>query len=173
MISNAQPIYEISELEAIHKKQHFTCGSTFLDHYLKTQASQDIRKNVAITYVLTFVNANDIIGYYTLSTISIDASELPDETIKKLPRYPLLPEILLGRLAVNKGQQGEKIGEHLLVDALKRSLSISNQIGINAVVVDAKDNHAAKFYMRYGFIEIPSNKLKLFLPINTIKLLNL
>ena len=173
MTASAQPIYEISKLDSRHNRQHFSCGTATLDNYLKTQASQDIKKNVGMTYVITLINSNDVIGYYTLSTVSIDASELPDEAIKKLPKYPMLPGILLGRLAVDSTYQGKKIGAHLLTDALKRSLSISSQIGMNAVIVDAKDGKAAKYYNDYGFIEFPSNKLKLFLPINTIRLLKL
>ena len=173
MIANPQPTYEISKLDSRHNRQRFSCGSSTLDSYLKIQASQDIKKNVGVTYVITLINSNDVIGYYTLSTVSIDASELPDEAVKKLPKYPMLPGILLGRLAVDSAHQGKKIGAHLLIDALKRSLSISSQIGINAAIVDAKDDKAAKYYNNYGFIAFPSNKLKLFLPIKTIRSLNL
>ena len=144
MTTNSLPIYEISRLDARHNKQSFSCGSAPLDPYLKTQASQDIKKNVAVTYALTSLNSDEVIGYYTLSTISIDASELADEAIKKLPKYPMLPGVLLGRLAINTNHQGKKIGAHLLIDALKRSLSISNQIGINAIIVDAKDNNEVR-----------------------------
>lgn len=167
------PIYEINKLNNNHDRQNFSCGSATLDKYLKTQASQDIKKNVGVTYILTPTGSLNVIGYYTLSTISIDVSKLPDETVKKLPKYPLLPGILLGRLAVDSNHQNKKIGTYLLIDALKRSLLISDQIGINVVIVDAKDDKAAKFYRHFGFIAFPSNNLKLFLPINTIKSLPL
>ena len=173
MTINAQPAYEISKLNATHNKKKFSCGSAALDNYLKTQAGQDIKKNVSICYALTDINSTDIIGYYTLASVSIDASNLSDEFTRKLPGYPMLPGILIGRLAIDSNHQGKKIGSHLLIDALKRSLLISDQIGINIVIVDAKDDEAAKFYRHYDFIEFPSNKLKLFLPINTIKALNL
>lgn len=173
MTISAQPTYEICKLNANHNKKNFCCGSVALDNYLKTQASQDIKKNVSISYVATFLDSADIIGYYTLVSIGIDVSNLPDEFTKKLPRYPMLPGILIGRLAIDSNHQGKKIGSYLLIDALKRSLLISDQIGINVVVVDAKDDKAAQFYRHYEFIEFPSNKLKLFLPINTIKALKL
>lgn len=173
MIHNFQETYEITKLSNRHKKHHFTCSSVPLDNYLKTQSSQDMKKNISMTYALTLAGLNDVIGYYTLSSIGIDASELPDEVIKKLPKYPLLPGILLGRLAINSSHQSQGIGALLLIDALKRSLSISEQIGINAVIVDAKNKAAANFYAHYGFIEFPSNNLKLFMPMNTIKSLNL
>lgn len=173
MTKNDHPLYVISKLNNKHNKKDFSSGSIQLDNYLKVQAGQDNKKNVSVTYVLTPINSNDVIGYYTLSSFSIDASDLAYEFLKKLPKYPLLPAILIGRLAVNSIYQGKKIGGHLLIDALKRGLLISDQIGINLVVVDAKDTNALNFYRHYGFIPFPSNKLKLFLPINTIKLLNL
>ncbi len=172
-MTSAQGAYVISKLNSAHNKKNFSSGSLPLDNYLKNQAGQDIKKNVSITYALTSINSTDVIGYYTLSSISIDASELSDEYMRKLPKYPMLPAILIGRLAVDSHHKGKKIGAHLLIDSIKRSLLISDQIGMNAVVVDAKDGNAANFYHHFGFIEFPSNRLKLFLPINTIKALNL
>lgn len=169
---STQAIYEINKLNSIQVKKNFSSGSVSLDNYLRNQAGQDIKKNVSVTYVLTSINSTPVMGYYTLSSISIDASELSDEYMRKLPKYPMLPAILIGRLAVDLNHKGKKIGAHLLIDALKRSLLISDQVGINAVIVDAKDHNAANFYLHFGFIELPSNKLKLFLPINTIKALN-
>lgn len=168
MTSHNKEIYEISKLSKNHKKKDFNSGSETLDTYIKVQASQDIKKNVSVAYALTLSGSTEVIGYYTLSTISIDASEIPDNAIKNLPRYPLLPGLLLGRLAVDINHQRKGIGAHLLIDALKRTSSISNQVGIIALIVDAKDAAAANFYKKYEFIEFPSNKLKLFLPTATI-----
>ncbi|SRR5579885_266022 len=170
---SAQAIYEISKLNSAHNKKNFSSGSVPLDNYLKNQAAQDIKKNVSVTYALTSINSTEVIGYYTLSSISIDTSELSDEYMRKLPKYPMFPAILIGRLAVDLHHKGKNIGANLLIDALKRSLLISDQVGINAVIVDAKDDNAANFYRHFGFIKLPSNKLKLFLAINTIKALSL
>lgn len=169
----AKPAYEISKLTATHNKKNFSSGSLPLDNYLKHQASQDIKKNVSVTYALTVVHTLEVIGYYSLSSISIDVGELSDEYMRKLPKYPMFPAILIGRLAVDSIHQGKKIGSYLLIDALKRCLQISDQVGINAVIVDAKDKNAANFYHHFGFIAFISNQLKLFLPINTIKALHL
>src|SRR5579872_616427 len=130
---NAQATFEIRKLDGKYNKINFNCGSTQLDNYLKNQAGQDIKRNISVTYALTPVNSPEVLGYYTLSSISIDVSELSDEYMKKLPKYPMLPGILIGRLAIDSNHQGKKIGGNLLIDALKRSLLISNQIGINAV----------------------------------------
>ncbi len=165
--------YVIERLEKKHIKSEFKCGNDALDEYLKTQASQDIKKNVAVTYVLTSQDSEQVLGYYTLSSIGVFSGELPDEIIRKLPRYPVLPGILLGRLARDKQVQGDSMGSYLLIDALKRSLAVSNTIGIVAVIVDAKNEKAVAFYKNYGFIEFPDNNRRLFLPLSMIKKLDL
>ena len=160
--------YETSLLDKYHDKKSFSCGLVHLDKYLKERAGQDGKKNVSVTYVLTLINSHKILGYYTLSSTGIIPGDLPQELTQKLPRYPVLPAILLGRLAVDKKFQGNKIGACLLLDALKRSLKISDQIGAMAVLVDAKDDNAADFYKYFGFKEFPRNNNKLFLPMDTI-----
>lgn len=164
--------YWVEPLEKKHNKSEFKCGIDALDQYLKTQAGQDIKKNVAVTHVLTTESSDKILGYYTLSSIGIFPGELPDNIIKKLPRYPVLPGVLIGRLAVDESLQGKKLGLYLLMDAFKRSLAVSNQIGIVAVIVDAKNEKAVAFYKQYGFLALPDNEYRLFLPLSTIKQLD-
>jgi len=165
--------YVIAPLEKKHDKHEFNCGIDPLNQYLKTQASQDVKKNVAVTYVLTTTTSEKILGYYTLSSMGIFPGELPDELIRRLPRYPVLPGILLGRLAIDNNCQGIGMGQYLLIDALKRSFQVSNQIGIVAVIVDAKNDKAVKFYEHFGFIKLPEKGHRLFLPISTIQKLDL
>lgn len=165
--------YLIYSLEKKHDRSQFSCGNDALDQYLKIQAGQDIKKNVAVTYVLTNNHSTEVLGYYTLSSLGIFPGELPNELIQKLPRYPVLPGILIGRLAVNKNLHGKNLGSYLLIDALKRCISVSNQIGVVAVVVDAKNEKAVKFYKHFGFVHLPENSHRLFLPLGTIRKLNL
>lgn len=167
------PKYRIEQLDKKHNKNLFSCGTQALDEYLKIQASQDSKKNVAITYVLTQLDCGDVLGFYTISSIGVFPGELPTELAQKLPRYPVLPGILLGRLAVDNNMKGKKIGVFLLMDALKRSLAVSHQIGIVAVIVDAKDVIAVNFYKHFGFIPLSANDHRLFLPIGTITKLDL
>lgn len=155
--STLLPQYRIEQLRKEHNKDLFSCGNAALDHYLKIQANQDIKRNIAITYVLTQQNSKHICGFYTISSIGIFPGELPHELIKKLPKYPILPGILLGRLAVTQSMQNKKIGALLLIDALKRSLAVSHQIGIIAIIVDAKDAIAVRFYKHFGFIHFSTN----------------
>lgn len=173
MMKNDSPVFEIEKLNSKHVKSHFSCGNSFLDAYLKNNANQDMKKNVSVSYVMTEIDGSTVLGYYTLSSISMDASQLTDDRLKRLPKYPLFPAILLGRLAVDLTCHGKGLGSHLLLDAMRRAALISEQVGIHAMVVDAKDTDAVSYYLRFGFVTFASNPLKLYLPINTIKLLNL
>jgi len=158
----------IQVLEKKQNKSEFNCGYTLLDDYLKKQAKQDVHRDLSACFVL--VDWFDCIkGYYTLSANSIIRKDFPETLQKKLPpSYQDIPTILLGRLAIDKSVQGNGYGEILLIDALKRSLNISESLGTIAVVVAPIDEKAKGFYNRYGFILLPTSG-KMFLPIKTIK----
>jgi hypothetical protein len=177
----------IEPLASCHNRAAFSCGVKALDDYLRQQATQNIRRNVAVTFVLVESDKTDtkpktkpaavpvskpaikqpILGFYTLSATSVKLNDLPEATAKKLPKYPLVPAILLGRLAVDQGQCGKRYGELLLMDALKRCAD-TKDIGWAAVIVDAKDDSSAAFYERYQFIRFSPESLCLFLPRDTI-----
>ena len=108
-----------------------------------------------------------MLGYYTLSASVLRLDELPEYLARKLPRYPQLPVTLLGRLAVDQMAKGQGLGEHLLLDALHRSLIHAGQIAAMAVVVDAKDAAAAAFFGHYGFLDMHSNSQRLFVAMRT------
>ena len=109
-----------------------------------------------------------VIGYYTLSATSILLADLPDETAKKLPKYPHVPATLLGRLAIDSRYQGIGYGDILIIDALRRALLATTEIASYAVVVDAINERARSFYEHYEFCAFPDGKLRLFLPMKTI-----
>jgi GNAT superfamily N-acetyltransferase len=152
-----------------HDRAAFSCGVEALDRYLRQQASQDARNRVAAPFALRAADSSQIIGYYTLSAFWIELAELPPELAKRLPRYPRLPAVLLGRLAVDQRFAGQGWGKVLLLDALRRSLEQSRQIAAMAVVVDAKDEAARAFYERYGFQRLADHPNRLFLPMRTIE----
>jgi ribosomal protein S18 acetylase RimI-like enzyme len=157
----------IEPLGSHHDRAAFSCGVDALDRYLREQASQDERRNVARVFVAVGDEPHVVAGYYTLSSLSIDVGDLPAGTAKKLPRYPQLPAALIGRLAVTISYQGKRLGEMLLVDALKRIIEHGDTVACYAVVVDAIDERAASFYEKYGFQRFPSRPKRLFLPIAT------
>jgi len=159
-------------IEPLDKKRHdrasFDCGVPALNTYLQRQAAQDVEKHAAVVYVAATVT-RFITGYYTLSQFGIDFVHLPDDLARRLSRYPVVPATLLGRLAVASAWQGQKMGETLLLDALRRALSQSAHIASTGVVVDAKDERSAAFYRRYGFTPILATNHRLFLHISTIQ----
>jgi GNAT superfamily N-acetyltransferase len=146
------------------QRQEFDCGIAELNRYVHQQMSQDAKRNIAAPFVL--LNENQVIGFYTLSASSVNVSDLPAALIKKLPKYPLVPVALLGRLAVDKNYQKQGLGDFLLMDALKRAVVLSEQIAIMAVVVDAINDSASRFYQQYGFEELTANRL--FLPLQKL-----
>ena len=160
--------YQISVLNSRHNKAYFCCGIEPLNRYLLQQASQDIKRKVTITYVLSEPDSDKIAGYYTLSSSSIDLSAIPHTLSSKLPKYPTLPATLIGRLAIDKKFHKKGRWGVLLVDALKRSHEVSLQIASMAVIVDAKNDLAINFYKRFGFEQFTDTRDKLFLPMQTI-----
>lgn len=160
--------FTVEPLGKHHNRAAFTSGSDALDRYLQHQAGQEARRHIAVTFVLVDPQSQAIAGYYTLSATSIRLGELPQEIAAKLPRYPLVPATLLGRLAIASDYQGKGLGAFLLMDALHRSVTQSQVIASMAVVVEAKDDRACCFYERYGFIRFPEHPSRLFLPMRTI-----
>jgi predicted GNAT family N-acyltransferase len=161
--------YRIETLGKQHDRSGFTCGSEPLDTYLRIQAGQDTRERIAATFVLCEGTSQTVLGFYTLSAISMDIGSWPEEVVKKLPRYPVVPATLLGRLAIDRQVQGREVGEHLLMDALHRSWQASRQVASVAVVVDAKGSQAVGFYTRYDFIPFDDLPNRLFLPTPVIE----
>ncbi len=154
-------------LNPSHDREGFSCGVTALDHYLQRQASQDTRRHVAAVFVMVGEDQpRKILGYFTLASYAVETSGLPDETAKKLPRYPTTPATLIGRLARSVDSPG--LGSLLLADALGRILANASKVASALVVVDAKDDGAAAFYQKHGFIPFGGSERKLFLPMKTI-----
>lgn len=165
--------YRFEHLGQQHNRQDFSCGVEALDRYFRQLANQDFRRSLAVPYVLTEIATGNVIGYYTLSSLSIISTSLPDELTRRLARYKEFPTILLGRLAVDQRYRGQGFGELLLVDALRRCFAISKKMGAMSVVVDAKDDNALTFYERYGFIRFIDQEHRLYLPMATIARLEL
>jgi predicted GNAT family N-acyltransferase len=159
---------EIFILDKTHNRKAFECEEQQLTDYIKKQVSQDIKKKLAVCFV-AIDSDNNVIGYYTLSSESLGREQIPDKYLKKVPQNYNAPVILLGRLARNITAKGTGLGEHLLLDALFRAFTLSEEsIGAMAVVVDPMNQFAIKFYKKYGFEQLPDSE-KMFLPMSTIK----
>lgn len=152
-----------------HLRSDFCCGKDSLDNYIRKQASQDAKKRVATIFVLIDHPEARVLAYYTLSAYTVNIAVLDQAFAKALPRYPLLPSVLLGRLAVDNRQQGKGLGELVLIDALKKSLDATRQIGALAVIAEALDQKAMDFYIKYGFQPFRQVPMKLYLPMKSIE----
>lgn len=151
-----------------HDRTSFSCGIAELDRYLRHQAGQDARRNVAAPFVMVDRDGR-ILGYYTLSSYGFRATDLPSEIARKLPKYPLIPATLLGRLAISREHQGQKLGRLLLMDALRRSWRNAAEVASVGVVVDAYDETARAFYSHHEFVPLPGLSSSLFIEMGTVE----
>ena len=144
----------------------FTCGNEALDAYLLTQAGQDMKRRVAACFLAIDNATGAIAGYYTLSACHVQLTDVSPDWQKKLPRYPVVPSARLGRLAIDVKYQGRKLGAALLANAVARA--IRSDIAVHMMVVEAKNDIAASFYVHHGFRRDPHDPLRLYAPLATL-----
>jgi predicted GNAT family N-acyltransferase len=162
-----RPKYTIQPLGS-HNRAAFHCGDKELDSYFLERAGRDVREQLSAVFVLvTEDDPQTVLGYYTLSSQEVPVENLPENLQKRTGRYKRIGATLLGRLAVAQSEQGKKLGEFLMLDALRRALDSSNTVASFAVVVDAKGEHVVKFYEKYGFMNLTANRF--FLPMKTVR----
>jgi GNAT superfamily N-acetyltransferase len=159
--------FRLAPLGAEHDRDSFCCGEEALDRYFKTQATQDIRRRIANCFVAVEAATGRVAAYYTIAAASIPLLNLPPEEAKRLPRYPTLPAVRIGRLAVDQRFQGRGLGGALLVDAGHRSSQ--SPPAVYTLLVDAKNDQAVAFYQRFGFRTLASQPRTLFLPLATLE----
>jgi GNAT superfamily N-acetyltransferase len=160
--------HRVEPLSASHRRDAFRSGVPELDNYLHHQAGQDAKRKAAAPFVQAGRDGS-ILGYHTLSAYGVRAAKLPEEVAKRLPRYPLLPATLLGRLAVDAPCRGLGLGRFLLMDALYRSLQNTSEVASVGVVVDALDERAQALYLHHEFQPLGDHPAKLFLTMVTIE----
>ena len=156
--------FHVGPLDHTYDRNGFNSGSEPLDSYFKKQVTQDIRRKVTACFVALSADGR-VAGYYTLASASIFLGDLPAEITRKLPRYPSVPAVRMGRLAVDQAFRGQGLGGALLADAL--TCVVRSEIAAYALMADAKDEKAADFYRHHGFLETATKPLTLFLPLAT------
>ena len=161
-------IPHITPLEKRHNRRAFSCGKTALDTYLKERAGQDLKRRSAAVFVLQTQGSDDIIAFYALSSLSIDPGSWPADVARKMPKVRSIPCTLLGQFAVASEWQGKGVSNWLFGEILHRVWQQSRQVGSFALVVDAVDDSAAKYWQHMGFIPFPSTPARLFQPMATI-----
>lgn len=156
--------FRVLSLQDAHDRAAFNSGSEPLDRYLRENVNQDIRRRVSACFV-ALTDEQRLVGYYTLASASLLLADLPVSISKKLPRYPTVPAVRMGRLAVDLSFKGQGLGGALLADALDRAAR--SEIAAYALMVDAIDEIAVGFYKHHGFVALPDSPMTLFLPFAT------
>lgn len=164
--------WSIVRLDASHDRSSFDCGNQMLNEWLLSRAGQYERRDLSRVYVATRPGESIVCGYYAISTHRVVFDDMSAVESKGLPRIDI-PVLLIGRLAVDTSNQGQGLGALLLVDVLRRALRVSEQVGIRAVEVDAIDDTAKAFYLRFGFHSLLDDPKHLFMPIHEIRKLKL
>jgi predicted GNAT family N-acyltransferase len=161
------PAYSVEAL-GNQERLSFSCGVSDFDRYLHLHAGQDARRKVAAPFVMVDKDGR-VVGYYTLSSYAIRATELPPDKAKKLPKYPLIPATLLGRFAVSQAHQGQRLGRVLLMDALFRSWKNTAQVASVGVVAEAYNEAVRDFYLHHEFVPLADDSRKAFIAMRTIE----
>ena len=156
---------EFSILEAGDDLSAFSCRNPVFTRYLVERAGQDMRRRAATVVLMRLSGETAVIGYYTISAFGIALADLDPTMQKRLLRYPVVPSVLIGRLALDERYEGKGLGRLLLVDALERAARLD--VAVWGVVVDAIDEAAVSFYRRFGFIALESDPHRLVLPLQT------
>ena len=160
--------WEIIPLERGHRRDRFDCGIGALNEFLRRYARQNAEKGLGRTFVAVYPGEQVVRGYYTLSSGAVAFEALPETARRRLPKYPV-PVAHLGRLAVDRGEQGEGLGEVLLMHALHKVVSLAGEIAIYAVEVVAKNDEARRFYEHYGFSPLVDDPHHLYLSVAAVR----
>ena len=158
----------ITPLAKAHDRASFDCGGTTLNHFLQKTARQHMKKGLSKTFVLIDdAKPECIIAYMTLVACEVHAEHIPHQWQKKYPK--IIHAAKLAKLAVSIKQQRKGYGQILLIDAMQKTLNVSQSMGVAGLFVDAKHSQAQAYYEQFGFIGLPDQLNNLFLPLATIR----
>ena len=143
-----------------HKLEDFDCGKPVLNDWLVRHARQ--AQGAGSTKTFVAADEDQVLGYFSLTVGQIDTFEVPERMRKGMGHYPL-PVVLLARLAVSTSAQGRGLGWGLLQDAIARTVLISEQAGVRAMLTHPLDQEATAFYTRFGFVPSPLRAQQLLL----------
>jgi GNAT superfamily N-acetyltransferase len=150
-----------------HDVKRFDCGNAALNEFLVKYAVANAAAGLARTFVTTIQDQPTVIGYFSIAAGSVERETAPERVAKGTPKHAI-PAVLLARLAVDLNYQGQKVGSALLKEALLKTLEASSIIGVRAVLVHAKNQPAADFYAKYGFVPSPVDSFHMMLILKDI-----
>lgn len=148
------------------QRKAFDCGHESLNRWLATQARQSMDSRDAVTHLL--LDEDTIAGYYCLSAGSVSREQAPDAVAKRAPDP--VPVIRMGRFAIDRGYQGGGWGTDLLGEAIRSAIASLDVIGARALLVDAIDQSAKDFYLKFGFCESPIVHMQLLMQLRVAQL---
>ncbi|MEC3949289.1 GNAT family N-acetyltransferase [Sphingobium sp. HWE2-09] len=148
-----------------HNLDNFDSGVASLDEWLRRRARANQAAGASRTFVIC--EGDDVAGYYALSSGSISTIEASGRMRRNMPEP--IPVVVLGRLAIGKGYQGQGIGRAMVRDAAKRVIAAGDEIGIRGIVVHAISEEAKSFYLAIGFLQSPTADMTLMIPISDLK----
>jgi predicted N-acetyltransferase YhbS len=154
-------------ITAAHEVKGFDCGNTALNEFLHKYALASAAAGLARTFVATIKDQPTVIGYFSIAAGAVEREAATERVAKGTPKHAI-PVVLLARLAVDLRYKGQRVGEGLLKEALLKILEASSIIGVRCVLVHAKDQKAASFYAKYGFVPSPSNSFHMILILKDI-----
>jgi len=159
----------------LHDKTSFACSVPQIDNYLKLTAKKGSKADVVRVWVIVDANSK-VIGFYGINMHAISVRDMPENYKKKAGKHGLLPAAFIAMIGVDYAQQGKGIGSILLVDALSRITRVSDDIGTCVIVLDVFDDgdtdtvaKRKSYYESFGFIPLPDQPLRLFMPIQTAR----
>jgi len=158
-------ITEPTGLNSQHDISSFDCGHNALNDWLQEKALKNERGDASRCFVIC--DHNKVVGYYALSTGSVEHKETPSALKRNMPDP--IPVLVLGRLAIDKNYQGQSFGKHLLKDCLLRVIAVSEHVAFKALMIHAIDEAAKEYYINFGFLESPTNDLTVYLPMKQIR----
>ena len=142
-----------------HELAGFDSGVATLDDWLKRRARTNQASGASRSYVVA--EGSRILGYYCLAAGAIAMTDAPQQLRRNMPDP--IPVTVLGRLAVDRSEQGQGLGTALLQDAVLRTMQAAQIVGTRGIVVHAISDAAKSFYRRFGFVPSPTNPMTLVL----------
>lgn len=170
---SAQNVIEPLDPEK-HDRAAFSCGVAQVDNFFRNTANKLAKADNLRTWVMTDPDGS-IIGFYAMNAHAVDYTDLPKRFARTRPGHGSIPAAYISMIGVHKDLQGKGYGGDLLADCLKRIARVAEQIGIAVVMLDVLDCgdpalvvRRQRAYAAYGFEPLPSQPLRMFLPLATV-----
>lgn len=160
---------------ARHDRTAFSCGVDQVDNFFRKTANKLVKADNLRVFVMVAA-LGQVIGFYAINAHRIDYAELPEKYARNRPRHGSIPAIYISMIGVDARFAGHGYGGDLLADCLIRIARIADDLGVAVVMLDVLDcgnpelvEKRKRLYMGYGFMSLPTNDMRLFLPLATVR----